>query len=400
MAIPLLIGAGAAALFGIKKMVDASENNDMAEYLYDEAKEMYENAQNSLEQQREQTKIMLDSLATTKLNVQDKQISQYVSLFNEFEQLDNELKGHSDRMGSFQPVAISEIARSSEQASEIIKAGVGSLAAGALTGIAAYGGVGMLASTAAGTAIAGLHGAAAANATLAWLGGGAASIGGLGVAGGTAVLGGIALAPVIAVFGMFKAAKSEENLAAAEKAYAEAENAATKMNTMTDVLRNMYDIADDYNDFILRFAERLNQINRCLALIVSSAKERVELISNNSFFKSSKKKLTSSDLTDMETQFVHFSWVCVQIMSGLLKKPLLNESGSVDPSAKTLLIEAENHEECTITYEDLVVDAEYAKSEVIKAIEEKKAQGNGGEFSKIALVVIIVALFIIYKLFM
>lgn len=262
MPIPFLIGAAAvgAAIFGAKKMIDSSDNNSRAEELQISAKEIYDKAIARLEYSRENTNEMLEQLGTTKVNTWANDMNGFINAFSKFKNVKQEgtlaLEGSLD----ITPENIKAIKNSALKASEMVNAGLGSLAAGTLAGVAAYGGASMFAAASTGTAISTLSGAAATNATLAFFGGGSIASGGLGVAAGSAVLGGVVLGPALALAGMFMSAKSEENLAKAEKMYAQATNAAEKMNGISDTLDNIYSLASDYNEFLMAFSSKFKEV--------------------------------------------------------------------------------------------------------------------------------------------
>lgn len=219
MPIPFILGAAAvgAAIFGAKKMIDSSDNNSRAEELQILAKKIYDEAIARLEYSRENTNEMLEQLGTTKVNIWANDMNGFINAFSKFKNVKQE--GTLALEGSLEitPENIKAIKNSALKASEMVNAGLGSLAAGTLAGVAAYGGASMFAAASTGTAISTLSGAAATNATLAFFGGGSIASGGLGVAAGSAVLGGVVLGPALALAGMFMSAKSEENLAKAEK---------------------------------------------------------------------------------------------------------------------------------------------------------------------------------------
>lgn len=217
--------AGAAAVAGLAgaaKGGKAISNNSKAKDLISRAEKEYENAKERLENQRFRTSKQLDSLGEVKLKSWSEDIGAFLTLFNSFKKVDIEGNVNLDeklRMKIKNPVKLKNMQIASIKATEVLKAGVSSLGAGALAGIASYGGAMMFASASTGTAIASLSGAAATNATLAWFGGGSIAAGGLGMAGGSLVLGGIVAGPVLAVAGFIMAAKSEENLENAKKMY-------------------------------------------------------------------------------------------------------------------------------------------------------------------------------------
>lgn len=349
MPIPFLLGAAAAAvgLFGVSKMVESSNNNDKAERLIENAKSIYETSQERLETQRAATNNMLEVLGATRLKVWSTDMQNFVEIFKKFNniQWSGEVAKEKGLHNAVQSIEVME--KTSLKASEMVQAGLGSLAAGTLAGIAAYGGVGVLATASTGTAIAGLSGAAATNATLAWLGGGSLAAGGLGVAGGTAVLGGIVAAPVLAVAGIFMESRSAENLAKANATYQEALKASEKMDLMTDTLRNIYIIVDDYNDFIIELSSRFNMAytymndiyQRNYELQSKKFLNRIKLALGFKF------KVNYNDLEEHEKHSIHAAWLMAQIMQKLLTQNIMDKKGNVDDAAIALLESAKNSEE-------------------------------------------------------
>ena len=241
--------------------------------------------------------------------------------------MNEKLRVQVDGIGNFKNMEVASL-----KATEVVKAGVSSLGAGALAGIASYGGAMMFATASTGTAIATLSGAAATNATLAWFGGGSLAVGGLGMAGGTVVLGGIVAGPVLAVAGFIMAAKSEENLANAKKTYSEASLAVEKMNTMTDFLKKVSDISQNYNSFINEFSERFNIVLCELQNIYASAKNEQE----HDFFNRLRKlfgletKIDYRKLTIEQQKELQLSWLMAQILYAVLSAPIMTQEGNLD----------------------------------------------------------------------
>ena len=348
MPIPLLVGLGVAALglYGAKKGLDAKDNNDKAKDLRDEAESIYNEAKENLEQQRSDTNDMLEKLGATRLNLWAGDLGHFVKAFKKFKNVSWEGNIAEDKFLNNSIESIENIEATTMKAGEIVSAGMGSLAAGGLAGIAAYGGTMMLATASTGTAISALSGAAAANATLAWLGGGSLAAGGLGIAGGTMVLGGIVAGPIIAVAGTFMAAKSEENLAKARKMHSEATEAAEKMDTMSDALKNIHSLASDYNNFILKFSMRFRPLIDQMEVVYSNSYERQS--------KSVKNRIKSlfgvgfqvdfSKLTQEEKRVLHISWIMAQSLHKLLSKNLIDGEGNADNTAKQLLVEYKDND--------------------------------------------------------
>lgn len=348
MPLPFLL-AGAAAVAGITGLAKGGEaisNNSKAKELISDAEYMYDSAKRNMEYQKENTLKRLDSLGELKLRSWSEDIGTFIELFSEFKKvkldskvnIDKLLKSNVNNVGNIKQMQIASL-----KAAEVLKAGVSSLGAGALAGIASYGGAMMFASASTGTAIASLSGAAATNATLAWFGGGSLAAGGLGMAGGTLVLGGIVAGPVLAVAGFIMAAKSEENLANARKAYSEAKNASEKMNTMTSFLKSIEEIAYSYENFIEQFREKYQLLLVELRNMKNNAKIKQERLVGNRIKKvfGMKEKVDFTLLEEEEQKLLHISWLMTQVLNAVLSAPLLTDDGNIDENAESVLIAAE-----------------------------------------------------------
>ncbi len=196
---------------------DARRMNESSQDLYDDAVEQ-------LEQQREATTKRLAKLGETRIDICDIKIRSFAKAFSAIKnvertdlQLDDETIGADDL-----PIAeLLEISLKKTDAAKALVAGAGS---GGAAGMAAYVAVGALGIASTGAVIGGLSGAAAANATLAWFGGGALAAGGMGMAGGVIVLGGIIALPALLLGGFVfhQAGKRELEKAKANRAEANA----------------------------------------------------------------------------------------------------------------------------------------------------------------------------------
>lgn len=343
----LLVGAAAiAGAIGIGKGAKAVSNNSKAKNLIEEARELYDSAKYKLDIQKEDTTTQLNSLAELKLLSWSEDIGAFVKLFSEFKNVKLESKVEVDKLlqskinevGSLKKMEIAAL-----KASDVMKIGTSSLGAGALAGIASYGGAMMFASASTGTAIASLSGVAATNATMAWFGGGSLAAGGLGMAGGAAVLGGIVVAPVLAIAGVLMAAKSEENLSKANKTYSEAKNAAEKMNTLRSFLEQVENLANSYEEFIGKYRYRYESMLEQLYQISLNASEKQgkKLVNKiKSIFKI-KYKINFELLENEEKQFLHVVWLATQVLNVVLSAPLLTKGGDIDNNAFSILESAE-----------------------------------------------------------
>lgn len=339
MPLPFLaVAAIGVGLTGLFKGGQAVSNNSKANDLLESAERKYNNAKSDLEEQKETTVAELDALGKTMLTSWSHDIGGFLPLFNSFKKVQIENSANlnlklKDQISN--PRVLKNMNVASMKATEVLGSGVGALGAGALAGIASYGGAMMFASASTGTAIATLSGAAATNATLAWFGGGSLAAGGLGVAGGTIVLGGVVAAPVLAVAGFIMAAKSEEKLAQAEKAYSEANNAAAKMETMTSALQAIYDLANLDNSFIAQYSRQYQKMLVQLKAVHDESYAKQEKLFGNRIRKifGMKIKVDYRLLTDRQKDTLHLAWLMTQILYGTLTTPILSKNGDLNPEA-------------------------------------------------------------------
>ena len=232
MALPILglIGAALAGGAGIFFGVSAMDDFDEAERSNEEAEQTFKRAKKSLQRQRRATQEGLKDLGRQKVHLHENGLKPFVAALSRIKNVDytGMTLGEDSQVTK---VETRDIQRTVTKMEKLVGPGAAALGAGALTGLATYGSVGVLGTASTGTAIAGLSGAAAKSATLAWLGGGSLAAGGAGMAGGAAVLGGIAFAPVLLVGGLVMQSKAKDALNDAESNLKEAEFAAEAMKT-------------------------------------------------------------------------------------------------------------------------------------------------------------------------
>jgi len=265
MPIPFILGgiALAAGAYGAKKGYDAYEDYDMAEYYNEKAQRIYDNAKEELNNARMETKNSLESLGELKFYLYESSILPFMKTYDKIKNNPKEEFKYEEGKES-QKIEKLNFKNIELELKEIVGGGVASLGSGGLVGLASYGGVGMLGTTAGGTAIGGLSGAAATNATLAWLGGGSLASGGFGMAGGMAVLGGVVAGPVLAVGGMMLASKAEEarenarsNLSQAELAEEEMKTASVKTKAIQRRVIELSDVLIKLNGYFIPLLDEL-----------------------------------------------------------------------------------------------------------------------------------------------
>jgi len=343
MPLPLILGgiAAVAGVVGVAKGAKSVSNNNEAKELNERAQNLYENARSEMEEQREYTTEVLTELGELKLRVWDEQIGRFVTLVEKVKTV--ELQGAAavdkNHHGSISNQELAQMKNISLQAGEVISNGVQSLGAGALAGVASYGGAMMFASASTGTAISTLSGVAATNATLAWFGGGSLAAGGLGMAGGAAVLGGIVAGPAIALGGFLMEAKSKKNLAEAKSNISKARKAAEEFQTAASMLQAISQIADQFSEAIVEVESRMGYVlNELEEALLQAEEKRNSLFSfkvKKFFFSLIGKKapLQYADLDPEQQQILHVSYQFAQVMKMLLETPLLDKKGALDENA-------------------------------------------------------------------
>ena len=247
----------ASTLTGANKLSEAKK-------IVEDATSRYNAKKEKLDQAEKYGNEALQNLGKLKISVWDS--------FNEFYTVVSKIKNckmlegnYSEESIHLSKVELDKIQTLSITAGDLLKTSIGSIGAGALTGLAAYGGTMASGVASTGTLISSLSGVAATNATLASLGGGALSAGGLGMAGGTTVLGGLVAAPALAVGGLLFAAKGISNLEKAHETSHKADEAIKKFQTSIVLLNNIksltHQVYGEINQLFTQYKSLLNDLS-------------------------------------------------------------------------------------------------------------------------------------------
>lgn len=265
MAIPLIIGVGAAAL-GLYKGAKAIIDNNDANEINESAQSIVQDAERRLENSREECQKALTDLGQRKVDTLQLNVKNFLDAFNKIQNVEFQRDGGLDNLNlrEFDTNSLTDMA---ESVSFVLSSGLGvtgGAVSGALTAFGAYSGTMAFAAAGTGTAISSLSGAAATNATLAWLGGGTLASGGMGVAGGTIALGALAAGPALLVAGWYMGSKAEGKLNDARSNKEQAEKFAADMNVsiaLTTGIRNVAAKANDILSELRKHARRnLNEL--------------------------------------------------------------------------------------------------------------------------------------------
>jgi hypothetical protein len=314
MPLPFIL-LGIAALaggYGVKKGVDAYDDNEKADELTKGAQHVYGAAEEDLRRSRRWTTDTLTALGRLKLEVWDDELHRFANLYGKLHPI--ELINRMDVEAGRVPVTSTDLGKMAELsgfAQQALTGGAAALGAGALAGVAAYGGAVMFAAASTGTAITALAGAAATNATLAWFGGGAIAAGGMGMGLGMAVLGGIVAGPVLAIGGVLWASMAEENLAKARENMAQARRAAAEMQTAVAALDGIRSVATQFLNTITAVRDRFRQVLDGLDWTISHHGTDYRRYGRE------------------QRELVHLTVVFAQAMKALLETPFLTRDGAV-----------------------------------------------------------------------
>lgn len=331
MPIPvLLIGAAAVTgVVGLAKGGEATIKNKEAKEILEDAQFIFDSKKQGLDSQKKVTTEALAEFGKLKIKIWDEQFTRFIEIFGRIKnvQIEGGANVDDELRSSLTTEELSELKQLSLTAGEIVGGGITSLGAGALAGVASYGGAMMFASASTGTAIASLSGAAATNATLAWFGGGSLATGGLGMAGGTFVLGGLVAGPILAVGGVLMAAKAKANLAEAKAKHKEAESAVEELNSAISLLIGIRRLAKQYHKFTLG-------LESALAYSLNELERIVDYRSKKKIGGNKKSVVEYNDLHDEEKRVLHFITILVQLAKAVLEKPLLEEEGRIDVTSQ------------------------------------------------------------------
>lgn len=334
MPIPFIIAgvALAAGAYGVKKGFDAKSDFNDANETNEQAQRIYDTAARKLETTRERTQNSLSTLGKLKFSLYQNKLIPFVAAFKKIHNIDfqhdaieNELQlavDHAD---------MADIENATLKMTDIVSGGVMSLGTGGLAGLAAYGSVGLLASTAGGTAIGGLSGVAATNATLAWLGGGALSAGGLGMAGGAYVLGSIVAGPVLAVGGMMLASKAEEAKHNAYSNLSIARVAAEQMETANVAAQGVHTRITEIHHILAKLEDTFEPLLDGLQSLVTHAP------------KNWSGKLDYMKLSKEDQVGIMVSMMMAKTIKNVLETPILDEQGLITEASGAVIDTAHNN---------------------------------------------------------
>ncbi len=293
MPLPFILGglALAAAVYGFKKSIDASETADKVNEIVKEAEDLKEGAKNRVESAQSGCKNALMRLGEKKFHVISRGVSRFVVYFNQ-------LKGHqffvkaSDMQDLHKQVSVAQNFSKQLNASGMSEEStIGGM-------FASYGGLCVSSWT-----------------TGAMLGGGL-TMGGLA---GMAVLGGLVAGPALAILGAVSADEMEEKLEKAKAYYSQVEKAVKKADAIIDQFQAIEKMAKLFT----------RQITKCDALFLSISQDAIATMKKHNYNHS----LYSQEERDQ---------LCVTVstlmtLSAFLKVPIIDQHQKLQEKAQRAL---------------------------------------------------------------
>ncbi len=294
MPLPFILGglALAAAGYGFKKSIDASETADKVNEIVKEAEDLKEGAKNRVELAQSDCKNAFARFGEKRLHVISHGVSRFVEHFNQ-------LKGHqffvkdSDMQDLHKQVSVAQNFSKQLNASGMSEeSAIGGM-------FASYGGLCVSSWT-----------------TGAMLGGGL-TMGGLA---GMAVFGGLVAGPALAILGAMSADEMEEKLEKAKAYYSQVEEAVKKADVIVDNLQAVRKVVDLFT----------RQITKLDALFFSLSQDAIATMKKHNYDTS----LYSQEERDQ---------LCVTVstlssLSAFLKVSIMDKHQKLNEKAKNALI--------------------------------------------------------------
>lgn len=321
MAIPLLflVPAAAAAVYGvvkggvaIKDQMDASDTNDSAQSIVN-------NARAAVDKQRKITERELENYGSRKLRAFTGVVHEFIETFGSLKNVELIESPELEKLqlGDSSSNVLMNL-RNDYQVLQDAGLGLGAgLGGGAALAFGAYNGTVMLATASTGTAISTLSGAAATNATLAWLGGGSLAAGGGGMALGTLVLGGVVTGPALAIFGHILGAKAETALNDAKSNLERARTHKAEARKICEYLEAVHALTLFADKSFSRISLRLRKAVSDLKGVIHAHGEDYKQFSPES------------------REAVFRSVKYAQLIKAMIDTPILDESGQITASTES-----------------------------------------------------------------
>ncbi len=379
--IPIILTAAAlaSATTGLVKGVDGLSKLGEANKIGKTAEKKYELVRQSVEQEFEHTQDIAKDYGELQIRVRLETIGRFIKFIEKIgqhaSQKDMEFL---DGIDGISPQQLQEYRTATLEAQKLASGGVQAMGAAYATGQGTIALIGLFGSASTGTAISGLSGAAAWNATLAWLGGGSLATGGGGMALGSLVLGGITVGPALMIGGFVLGSQGEKALTKAQEYSAEVNVEVDKLKVFRDFLQQVQCRINELETLVENLDEKAIEGIEELELIHTSTFGKLALSrkalsrrrekwvqvqqqhssQQKSFFEKAKaisvetkndlkvlaafvthrKHQTGSILDERDIPKFQQVALLVKSLAEILKTPVLDESGELNPAAGTVQV--------------------------------------------------------------
>lgn len=312
-----LAAAGAAAL-GIGAHADAKETNEQAQFVANEAQNLYNSAKSSLEEAQGKTEESLLTLGNSKKKVLETSINQFLIAYERIKNIElsdsiglDEIKNFSlEKQDAIQLREMADIYESTFSSS------VAGAATGAVIALAASGSLPIVTGT---LSIAGSALAAGEVGVAAGLAGSALSFGAA-----MTPLAAIA-APVMLFSGVSASIKADENLEKASTMYAEAEAASEKMKAAEVLCIAIADRADMYDSLL----DELNKMFAyCTAMLDGVTQKKMGVFKN--------KTVDARTFTEDELKLVAVTRSLAGAVKAVIDTPILTGEGTISSESEVI----------------------------------------------------------------
>lgn len=321
----LILGAAAlaAAALGVGGHVDASEKNQMAQDILDDAKMSYDMQKAILELSQFQTKSALMTLGETKKDVLETSVRRFLDNYQKAVENFRNTKPYMN------PNELSKFSISRQdmlelhELSDIYDTSLEDAAAGAATGALLT-----LAATGSLSAVTGgltLAGSALATGEV----GMAATFAGDALAVGAAATPFMAIAaPALLFTGISASMKADENLEEARKKQAEAERDVAQMEVATQLCDTITEKSEMFNKLL----EQLNEIfDECTKMLEQTVQRRE---AQRKRFKD--KLIRETDFTDDEWELLSVTRSLAGAVKSVINTPMLSNDGTITTEAEEM----------------------------------------------------------------
>lgn len=262
--------AGAAAIYGVKKVVDAHGDAERAGDLARGATQTLQEAQARVDLARSATAAACGVLDQSRVAAWDGGVARFARLFARLRNVDLQGEVFTEVRPSVGSGATLPTVHHLGGGDVTIGGALGA-GSGVLVASAGFGATTLFARAATGAPITALSGAAAKSATLAWLGGGPVAMGGAGVAGGKVVVGALALGPALALGGHLVASRSAQALAEAQACTAAAEQTAAALDVAAQMFEGLRAVASQHRAVVDALMARMTPVLDSLEGVLHTA---------------------------------------------------------------------------------------------------------------------------------